>query len=758
MPKKPGGGAKRSAARVEKQATKGRRPPESPAAADPGAAAHHHGLPNGVDVPQLLQDIASGVSAETGEDFFQSLVLYLCKSARVDYAFVGELCGVADRIVNTISVCVRGRKVSNFRYSLAHTPCENVVTRGFCTYPGNVQKLFPRDQLLAEMGVESYAGTPLRSAGGEVLGILVVMDSKPLHDPAMAEWLLQIFAARAVAELERRRVESALRGSEERFRLLVENARDVIYRYRLHPVRAFEYVSPSVTVLTGYTPEEHYADPELTARIVHPDDRAVWEALLAAPETSFDKTLTIRWVHKNGSLLWSELHSSPIHDADGRLIAVQGIARDVTERRRAEQHAAHLGRVLENSLDEIYMFDARSLRFVQVNEGARRNLGYSMDELRHMTPLDLKPEFTPEQFEQMIAPLRRCQRDMIGFETVHRRKDGSLYPVEVRLHCSRGEDPSVFVAMITDLSARRKADEEVRKLSQATEQTADGVMITDRAGRLEYVNPAFEKITGYTRAEALGRTPRLLHSGKQDLDFYRRLWATILAGETFREVFINRRKDGSLYHEDQTITPLKDGAGRITHFVSTGRDITERIAAEERLQYLAHHDALTELPNRILFMDRLQRALVRAQRNQRLVAVMFMDLDEFKEINDAHGHPVGDELLRALAARLSECMREGDTVSRLGGDEFAILLEDIAQTEHTLPVADKVLSALALPFVREPQRLTLAITTSIGISLYPRDGQDGPTLLKNADAAMYRAKERGKNNFQFYSQPAGKTS
>ncbi len=757
MPKKPGGGAKRPAARGAKQATKSRRPRESSAAAGPGAGANH-GLPDGVDVPQLLHDIASGVSAETGEDFFQSLVQYLCKSARVDHAFVGELSGGADRTVNTISVCVRGRKVSNFRYSLAHTPSENVVIRGFCTYPRDVQKLFPRDRLLSEMGVESYAGAPLRSTDGEVLGILVVMDSKPLHDPAMAEWLLRIFAARAVAELERRRTESALRASEERFRLLAENARDVIYRYRLHPVRAFEYVSPSVTVLTGYTPEEHYADPELGLKIVHPDDRAALEALLAAPETFFGKTLTIRWVHKNGSLLWSELNGSPIHDADGRLIAVQGIARDVTERTRAEQQAAHLGRVLENSLDEIYMFDARSLRFVQVNEGARRNLGYSMDELRHMTPLDLKPEFTPERFEELIAPLRRCQRDMIIFETVHRRKDGSLYPVEVRLHCSRGGDPSVFVAMITDISARRKANEEMQKLSQATEQTADGVMITDRVGRLEYVNPAFEKITGYTRAEALGRTPRLLHSGKHDRDFYRRLWATILAGETFREVFINRRKDGSLYHEDQTITPLKDGAGRITHFISTGRDITERIAAEERLQYLAHHDALTELPNRILFMDRLQRALVRAQRNQRLVAVMFMDLDEFKEINDAHGHPVGDELLRALAARLSECMRQGDTVSRLGGDEFAILLEDISQTEHTLPVADKVLNALALPFVLDPPRLTLTTTTSIGISLYPRDGQDGPTLLKNADAAMYRAKERGKNNYQFYSLPGGKTS
>lgn len=300
-----------------------------------------------------------------------------------------------------------------------------------------------------------------------------------------------------------------------------------------------------------------------------------------------------------------------------------------------------------------------------------------------------------------------------------------------------------------DITERVRAEAEMRKLSGAIEQTADSVIITDREGRIEYVNAAFERATGYTGAEAVGRRPNLLKSGAHEQSFYARLWSTILAGETFSDVFVNRKKNGELYYEEKTISPLRDDRGGITHFISTGKDISERMQAQERLQHIAHHDVLTGLPNRVLFLDRLEQALMRAQWQAHMVGVMFLDLDRFKNVNDTLGHDVGDALLKAMAGRLQGCVREDASVARLGGDEFAVLLEEVSHAEDISAIARHILGAFTLPFAIQAHELF--ITTSIGISMYPADGADAATLLKNADAAMYRAKDLGKNNYQFYS-------
>ncbi|MFL6654177.1 MAG: EAL domain-containing protein, partial [Sulfurifustis sp.] len=300
-----------------------------------------------------------------------------------------------------------------------------------------------------------------------------------------------------------------------------------------------------------------------------------------------------------------------------------------------------------------------------------------------------------------------------------------------------------------DVTDRVRAEADMRKLSGAIEQTADCVMITDRDGTIEYVNAAFERTTGYTAAEAVGQKPSMLKSGVHGESFYERLWTAILAGETFSDVFVNRKKDGEVYYEEKTISPLRDSGGRVTHFIATGRDITERMQAQERLQHIAHHDALTGLPNRVLFLDRLNQALLRAQWQKRVVGVMFLDLDRFKNINDTLGHDTGDALLKAMAARLKGCVRASDSVARLGGDEFAVLLEDVAHAEDISTIAGKMLGAFTLPFAIQGHELF--ISASIGISMYPTDGTTPATLLKNADAAMYRAKDLGKNNYQFYS-------
>ena len=291
--------------------------------------------------------------------------------------------------------------------------------------------------------------------------------------------------------------------------------------------------------------------------------------------------------------------------------------------------------------------------------------------------------------------------------------------------------------------------EKHRQLSIAIEQTADSVVITDRDGIIEYVNPAFETATGYNQQEALGGKSSLVKSGLHDAAFYERLWKTIHHGEVFRDHFINRKKSGALYFEEKTITPLKDESGHITHFVSTGRDVTMRVAAEERMIHLAHYDALTGLPNRTLLLERLHQSMANAERVNRLVAVMLLDIDHFKHVNDTLGHHVGDALLKNVAGRLQSCVRPGDIIARLGGDEFTIVLANVAHIDDVPHVARKILGSFALPFRVDEHNLFT--TVSIGITLFPLDVRDPGGLLKNVDAAMYHAKESGRNGFKFFT-------
>ncbi|MFZ5877266.1 MAG: diguanylate cyclase domain-containing protein [Nitrospirota bacterium] len=299
------------------------------------------------------------------------------------------------------------------------------------------------------------------------------------------------------------------------------------------------------------------------------------------------------------------------------------------------------------------------------------------------------------------------------------------------------------------LAQQARSEARTRTLSSAIEHSADAVMITDAHGVIQYVNPAFERVTGYAVPDVVGRTPRVLKSGEHDSAFYRLLWDALTAGRVFNGVFKNRRRSGEVYAEEKTIAPIRDGNGRITHFVSTGRDVTERLQDQERLRILATHDALTGLPNRALFVDRLEQAITRARWRKRVVATLFVDLDKFKHINDSLGHSMGDKLLREMASRLSAAVRDSDTVARFGGDEFVILLDDVACEDDIGVVAAKILDAAKPPI--ELGGTTFSVGASIGISVFPTDGQDPEILVKHADIAMYRAKDAGRNAYRFYS-------
>jgi diguanylate cyclase (GGDEF)-like protein/PAS domain S-box-containing protein len=299
-------------------------------------------------------------------------------------------------------------------------------------------------------------------------------------------------------------------------------------------------------------------------------------------------------------------------------------------------------------------------------------------------------------------------------------------------------------------------EEKLRLAGKALESTSEGIIITDAEGRIETVNSAFYSITGYSPEEVIGQNPKILKSGLHEVDFYRKLWESLKQEGHWQGEIWNRRKNGELYPEWLSISSVKSEQNKTTNYVAIFTDITDRKLSEKRLNRLAHYDALTGLPNRLLFLDRMNQAFNHAHRRNQLVPILFLDLDRFKIINDTLGHSTGDLLLKEVAKRLSGSVKEWDTVSRFSGDKFVILLEDIGRIEAVNQIARKILNRLSKAFNIKNQELY--ISASIGISIYPNDGEDPDTLINNAEVAMYRAKEKGKNNFQMYAPVMNSTA
>lgn len=293
--------------------------------------------------------------------------------------------------------------------------------------------------------------------------------------------------------------------------------------------------------------------------------------------------------------------------------------------------------------------------------------------------------------------------------------------------------------------------EQLRLLGTALSSAANGVFITDARGRIQWINDSFTRLTGYSSQEAIGRSPSLLKSGKQDDAYYQILWKTIQQGKTWSRETVERHKNGKLFTVQQTITPITNDQGNISHYVSILDDITAQKETAARIQYMAHFDALTALPNRALFRDRLRQTLAQAKRDGLSSALMFLDLDRFKAVNDTLGHHIGDLLLQAVADRLKACVREADTVSRLAGDEFTVLLPHVSGREDASLIAEKITAALAEPFILEGKEVSIGSST--GIAFYPADADSDEALIKCSDNAMYVAKEQGRGTFRFYQAP-----
>ena len=684
------------------------------------------------------------------------------------------------------------------------------------------------------------------------------------------------FAARAMVIHHRQgQSKEALRQSEIQYRLLFDSNPVPMWVFDRKSLM-FLAVNEAATRQYGFSSQEFLT---MTIADIRPEEDipALFEASAKPIHGLQDATI---WRHrkKNGTIIDVEIvgHNLDFHGIQAELIS----ARDVTERKKAEEMAQRLAAIVEFSQDAIIGKDLDGA-IISWNRAAEKMYGYTSTEVIGRDLSLLLP--VERQAEQRVI-MERVQKGLAveSLETQRLNKAGSV--LEVSLSISPIKDASGRVTgastIARNITAHKHADEQLKLQSAALEAAANAIVITDSHGSIMWVNGAFAKITGYSKEEVLGKNPRLLKSGNQIDSYYAELWSTISSGKVWRGEIVNRRKDGTAYTEEMTITPvtrdsgnpanryfiaikqditerkkseeallfktalleaqaettidgilvvdesdhiilantqfghqfgipeellhtkddrevldwvtaqvedsdafgkrvkhlyghrseksrdefaLKNGIifdrytaplvdsrgqyrGRIWYF----RDITDRKVAEQRVQYLAYYDDLTGLPNRALLQDRLAKAVADARRQKHKVALLFLDLDGFKDINDSLGHSVGDLLLQGVAERLKKWGREQDTIARLGGDEFLVMLTHVRDVPDAAVATERLMDVINGAFVIQGRNLN--VSCSIGVSIFPEHGVDGETLIKNADAAMYSAKQSGRNNFRFFTE------
>jgi diguanylate cyclase (GGDEF)-like protein/PAS domain S-box-containing protein len=507
-------------------------------------------------------------------------------------------------------------------------------------------------------------------------------------------------------------------------------------------------VNRGAQVMLGYGEGELIGKPIRT--IIDPQETISTDHLLRSGGML---DLQMGWRTASGARVDVSAASTFVRDTDGSPVGVVYVATDVTEKRRAEQalrESEHRYRTLfEGNPLPMWVYDFETLRFNAVNEAAVRHYGFSKDEFLKMTIADIRP---PEEIPAMMNTLAHLHDRDRNRVFRHRKKDGTLFDAEITSFefVSGGRRARLVIAV--DVTERHRNEERLReneaRYRLLFERNLAGVFRSRLDGRILEVNEALARIFGYEREEMLNLSAYALYYSREERQ---RLMARLREQKVLSNVEIRmRRKDGSPVWVLENISLLETSDVAILE--GTIIDITDRKAAQEQMEYQAYHDVLTGLPNRLLFRDRIGVALAHARRSRRAVAVMFLDLDQFKLVNDTLGHTVGDGLLQAAADRLVRCVRGDDTVARMGGDEFTILLSDLTDTRAAGTVAQKVLDTMSQPI--EVDGHELFITTSIGIAIFPDDGMDPETLLKNADRAMYRAKEAGRNNYQFATRAA----
>lgn len=451
---------------------------------------------------------------------------------------------------------------------------------------------------------------------------------------------------------------------------------------------------------------------------------------------------------------WLFFTAAPIRDSQGNIVAAIEGLQDITERKRAEealQRSESRFRSLFEEVPSVAIQGYRSDGIVQYWNKASENLyGYAASEaIGHgLLELIIPPKMRGRTFDA-IQSMIASRKPLPAEELQLMRKDGSLVTVLSSHAVIPTLDSEVeFYCLDVDLSELKRAQERLRLAASVFEHAHEGIVITDASGTIIDVNKTFTEITGYSREEVIGRNPRMLRSGHHDAAFYAGLWQAIAEKGYWHGEIWNRRKNGQIYPEIISISAVYNAESAITHYVGLFADISVLKESQQRLEQMAYYDPLTRLPNRALLADRLQLALSKAQREQRILATCYLDLDGFKPINDTWGHATGDNLLIQVAQRLQNCVRGNDTVARLGGDEFVVLLDNLHTIDEGERALQRILEALSAPFA--VGAVTVTISASVGATFFPNDGADADALIRHADQAMYLAKQGGRNRYHLF--------
>lgn len=516
------------------------------------------------------------------------------------------------------------------------------------------------------------------------------------------------------------------------------------------------WANPAFTILTGYSLEEVVGqNPRFLKSGVYSPAfyKELWEIILANRVWQGE----ILNKKKDGTLYTEDLTITPVYFEFDHSLYFIAVKQDVSKRQKAEeelQQAEERFRVLSEFAAEWIFWRDMDDQLVYTSPACEQLTGYTPEELYQ----------NPSFIEEMILSEDQGLWREHSWAVHNVNTDCSVKPIEFRIRskdgrvrwighiCSPLKDSSGRYLGVrgsnTDVTERHLAEEKMRLAEKVFENTSEGVILLDAQGDFVFVNRAFQRISGYVEEEVLGKNYNILNSGRHDKVFFEEINQILVEKGVWQGEIWQRRKNGEIYPVWQAISTIKDNYGEIFQYVAVCNDLTTRLQDEERIKYLAYHDALTGLPNRYLLFERLTLALAHAHRNNSKVAVIFLDLDRFKDVNDTFGHVAGDLLLKEAGERLQSCLREDDTVARIGGDEFTVLLSEIKGIEDAGLVARKLSGVFENPYDLGGKEVI--ITLSMGIAVAPEDGTDVQTLLRHADIAMYRAKEQGGNRYWFF--------
>lgn len=548
-----------------------------------------------------------------------------------------------------------------------------------------------------------------------------------------------------------------LQNSEFRWKFAIEGPGDGLLDWNITDNTVF--FSKSWKDMLGHTEDEIGNGLEELTKRIHSEDVAKAQATvqdyLDGKTPVYVSEYRVRC--KDGRYKWILDRGMVVsRGPDGKPLRMIGTLRDITKGKLAEEKLRiseeRLSLITLSAKDGIIMQDeAGNISFW--NEAAEKLFGYIREEaIGH----NLHTMLTPLRFRE--AHLRAFphfqqtgQGAAVGrtLELAGLRKDGAEFPLELSLSAVQVKDAWHAIAIVRDITERKQAEEKLLLAASVFTHAREGIMITGTDGTIIDVNDAFCRITGYGRDEVQGRNLSILNSNRQEKEFYTKMWRALIEKNNWDGEVWNQRKNGELFAVMQTISAVRDIDGKIRHYVALFSDITSLKDYEKRLEHIAHYDALTGLPNRVLLTDRLQQGMAQTRRREQRLAVAFLDLDGFKAINDNHGHKAGDQLLMAVASRMKQTLREGDTIARMGGDEFVAVLLDLTDIDTFLPMLTRLLAAAAQPV--QAGDLVLQVSASLGVTFYPQtEDIDGDQLLRQADQAMYQAKLAGKNRYHLF--------